>query len=458
MKKKRLRFDELSVYIEQEYRRLATKGIYEVDIKNKIILDAFPLDSKYPVNYEDCIFLKIFTSLNYTHKKKVSFKHCYFLEGILLDGSIASEEIYFINCKIYKDFFAVAQEIKKISILSSNIHKLIISDANIDIIGIGGMRESYIKEISIISSCIKRFHVMNSKVEKISISSLAEKTEIFNCQINSILFHDVRNISNVRLTTCQALTIKGKNSHFGIKNSNLGKAEFFQVDFSSFDEVNIIDSILFECLFINATWSNNIKSFYSDQMDNYKKDRILSKNLLKKIKSKLFKSKIYYRETKEQLKNKREVYKQIKFALSKQGDFVNEQMFHGLEMDTYYKILSWKKYRNISTKFILKLSSLTSNYGQSLLRPMLTLVIVNILLFSWFNYFDGSYFVPLSEIKYSDINNTILQFIQYFLQHLNPLHKIDASSRLGMFIDILNKIVMAYVIYNIIRATRRFIK
>ncbi len=116
----------------------------------------------------------------------------------------------------------------------------------------------------------------------------------------------------------QSIKCNGKTSHFILNESNLGKAEFFQVDFSSFDEVNIINIILIESLFVNTTWGNNINSFAGDQMEHYKKDRIFSKNLFKKLKLKIYKSKVYYNETKEHLKNKREVYKQIKYTLPSQ--------------------------------------------------------------------------------------------------------------------------------------------
>src|ERR1035437_9501359 len=72
-----------------------------------------------------------------------------------------------------------------------------------------------------------------------------------------------------------SLMAYNENSFFTIDKSNLGKAEFIQFDFSSFTEVNILNSFLGDCIFVNTTWSTttNINAFKGKEMDGYLTDR-----------------------------------------------------------------------------------------------------------------------------------------------------------------------------------------
>jgi hypothetical protein len=44
--------------------------------------------------------------------------------------------------------------------------------------------------------------------------------------------------------------------------------------------------------------------------------------------------------TKQTLIDRRETYRQLKYSLYKQADYIGEQYFHGLEMNTYFEVLS----------------------------------------------------------------------------------------------------------------------
>lgn len=456
MKKERIVYNDLLSFInsQAENRDEALK-IYGIEIKNKIVLDTCLYSSEIPLNFEDCIFVDRFTFYENNLEIDFSFKHCYFLKGLHIIDIRKSKRILLTDCKV-KGNFIISGNIDHIATYSTYIESLILSKSIVNKIEIGGKHQSSIKAISILDdNSIGKIQIANSKIEKINFSYLADDTELFNCNINSIGFHKVRNSGNLKLLNCKALFLKHKASHFISTESNLGKAEFFQFDFSSFNEVNILNSVLNDCLFVNTTWANNIKSFSGDQMDNYLKDRIAYNKPLRIIASKFSKlpTKVFYKETKQQLKDKREVYKQIKYALSKQGDLVNEQMFHAMEMDTYNRILE-NRPKNFSTKFILCLSHISSNYGQSLLRPILFLLIVNGIFFSLLNFTNNLRFIPLSNITFENSIDIMSKFIWY----LNPFHKSDELSGIPLIIDVFIRIVSSYSIYNIIRATRRFIK
>lgn len=414
-----------------------------IDISNKTISGSLSINLNFPFNFENCIFQNNFSFFGNKISEDINFRRCDFTRDISFIDFTALKRITFLDCNIQGQF-VISAEINKLLCYSTPINDLIINSSTISEIELGGKELSRLNSVSILNANkISKIQFANLEIRKINFSVLANETEIFNCSLNSICLNKVRNSGNLKLLNCKSLSISNKMSHFIITESNLGKAEFFQFDFSSFDEVNIINSVLNECLFVNTTWANNIKTYAGDQMDLYLKDRISIRQG----------KKIDNTETIHQLKNKREVYKQIKYALSKQGDYVNEQLFHTLEMNTYNKILPWT-YNNISTKTILYLSSVTSLYGQSLLRPVIFLVLINSILISLINFDNNLHFIPIEQISFKDILKPTSQLFWYS----NPFHKAEEFKGIQIILDTLIRIVSSYSIYNIIRATRRFIK
>ena len=446
--------DRLLALIEVEAKNKTRESLkYGITIKDKIIIDSSSHYSSLAIHFENCKFLDKFTMHGNELDDNINFRNCHFSKGLLLIDVKKAKRILISDCRI-DDNFIIMGNFDQIITYTTTINKMIVGDGtSINKLEIGGMARSNIKYATILgNNAIKKIQIANCNVEQISFSNLANDTEIFNCSLNSILFNRIRNNGNLKLLNCKAMSVEKKSSHFISNESNLGKAEFFQFNFASFDEVNIINSVLNECLFVNSTWADNIKAFAGDQMDNYIMDREIS-NAWRLVVSKTQRTKVPYKESQLQLRDKKEVYKQIKYALSKQGDSVNEQMFHILEMNTHNRILNWRP-ANFSTKIILNLSSISSNFGQSLSRPIIFLLIVNGLLFSLLNYSNGLRFVAFSEVSSQNAIETISQFIWY----LNPFHNNNDLRGIPLIVDIFIRIVSSYSIYNIIRATRRFIK
>lgn len=449
MRKVRIKNDELLNLIGQtiQDRTIASKE-YPIKIKEKIILDEFDYSLETAIAFEDCIFTKRFTFYECKLAFGFSFERCYFFEGLTILNTEASKMLILMDCKVINNISIVDCNLHHFTSYSTTIDHLFISGSTITTIEIGGKDQSKVKELSILhNNILSKLQIANCRIERLSLSRLAEDTEVFNCTINSVILQKVRNKGDLKFQNCKAYPLKNMKSHFIANESNLGKAEFFQFDFSSFNEVNLVNSLLIDCLFVNTTWSDNINCFSGDQMDNYLNDRVTYKPFGK------LSSKVFYRETKQQLRDKREVYRQIKYALGKQGDIVNEQMFHAMEMNTYNRILNPNS-KNFATKIILWLSYISSNYGQSLTRPLLFLIVVNSILFSLLNFSNGLSFIPFSKITIADTLNTVANFFWY----LNPFHKSEELKGLPLIIDIFIRIVSSYSIYNIIRATRRFIK
>lgn len=123
-------------------------------------------------------------------------------------------------------------------------------------------------------------------------------------------------------------------------------------------------------------------------------------------------------------------------------------------MNSYYNELNWS-IKHFPTKIILLLSKVTSNYGQSLLRPLLTITLFNGLLFYWLYTLNATTFNGYNLSKIENYSNTIAEFIKTS----NPLHKNNPElNGMPFLIDTLIRIISSYSIYNLIRATRRFVK
>ncbi|RPD39116.1 hypothetical protein [Chitinophaga barathri] len=269
-------------------------------------------------------------------------------------------------------------------------------------------------------------------IEDVNISGIARGMSLFmyNIEIGQLAIKLFVNENRFKLSNIKPQNGKG---NVLLSHSQLGKAELSSINFKKFNVVIIDEVNLVDCTFNNVLWSNNVfgSSAHLSHLGVKDVDDVF--NL-----------------------RSRETFRQLKYAMSKQGDIINEQKFHSLEMGMYYKTLSWKK--DFWTKMVILLSHLTSDFGQSLWRPLLFIflfhtVLFLLLLFS--NIFQGFEF-SVKEFSSSAFG----EGFNYYLYLINPIRPFDKDLFHGgwIAIDILMRISASYMIYNIVRATRRFIR
>ena len=171
----------------------------------------------------------------------------------------------------------------------------------------------------------------------------------------------------------------------------MGAAEFFYVDFDAYSEVNFRSSFLSNCIFIGCKIENQIHSKVGSKVSKGKIGvvQLEIENAEQSLKSftdekflEIFNFKkeeqnIKLSEYKEQLKTlenadtlqqieyRRENYKQLKYSFYKTGDRISEKLFHGREMEEFMK-----KDIPFSDKLIIKFSKCSSNFGQSVSKPI----------------------------------------------------------------------------------------
>lgn len=218
---------------------------------------------------------------------------------------------------------------------------------------------------------------------------------------------------------------------------------FNNILFSSFKFVSIYDSVIVDAVFISCKWADNIRSLNVFEVNNYK-------NTAEK--------------QHEELVALSDVYRQLKIAMSKQNSKIEENYFYSREMNYYNKTLKCDNLlkKEFGDKIILTLSSSISDYGQNFLKPVYILFIGH---FVWF--FIAISLGAFEEIglSYSNILDcsaeqsiAIKDSFELFFVYINPFRSFDTTfSGYLIVLDYIMRIWSSYLIYVIIRASRRFI-
>gem|GEM_PF-1480351 len=230
-----------------------------------------------------------------------------------------------------------------------------------------------------------------------------------------------------------------------IHQSNLSKAEFYNINYGKHALVDIVESFIAEVNFIKVNWPKSLKK--------------ASK-------------KLRY----EDMLDRTMLYMQLKSAYNKQGDTILEHDFHALEMYTRLCLARKALFASIEENahptrtgnsksrlmifqdwVVLSLSHISSKFGMDWIRPLLFALVVNIPLFTWMVAMGS-----VKNIVYDPSIKGIIASFNYFpeyLYYLYPLRKIEYDSvNISVMADLLMRSVTGYCIYNFVRATRRFVK
>lgn len=256
--------------------------------------------------------------------------------------------------------------------------------------------------------------------------------------------------------------LKRQNA-FYVDNSNLGKAQLYQVNFERFQPVLFHNTILSDISTSLVEW------FSTGQVDEGKNGN--SFKMLKEARKSKDKNRISCAcmSLTATLKAHRELYRQLKFVSQKQGDSPQALEFQQLEMNYYRKIVNLESPRNWS-EYLILLSSLSNNFGQSWVKAFGLL-----LLFSFLSYIplgwltsdalDYTHWAASSADFVFNLKVVFWDNLKAYLVLLNPAHRIkdineniDKYSSWVYFWDLLSRIILAYFIFQVVSAFRKFNK
>ncbi len=435
------------------------KTIFQFDVFIKGVLDV-------GIEFEDCYFTASLGFYNATLHHEIRLNRC-FIDDDLLVTSLDNE--------FKKNFDIINVTVQHKVIISGGTfqvcHWSFKSEPEVYIHGgafkelvIGYWGGASISTLTLELGDVKGLiRVVDKKtsIDKLSLMrhALEANVTLQDFSVNYLSIYNYRNEKGLRISNI--VPMKGdKPSEFAITEAYLGKAEFYSIDFNLFDIFKIVDAHLVECSFVNIKWATIIlalkgRSIYQTEdekalpekiqrLESRQYVNIAEKNQLERD----IQVVIYYEK-------KREVLRQLKYALSKQGDVINEQRFHSLEMNAHKRTL--KDDKDFWTKWIIQFSYIFSDFGQSISRPIIGLLSIHFCLF--FILVVSGVLAPLhfsiSHPTFSGFNEGVYQFFRL----INPLRKADDTFKgVLILIDLAMRIWSSYMIYNIARASRRFIK
>lgn len=472
----------------EEYYKIHNGDIRHVQFKN-IILDEllvlYNTEYNHAIVFKECVFEKSIEFGDSTFNYHVSFQNCVFnnditfyeptFNGLRISNCIVHNSVSIEGGTFNNDFnISVHGENGDPSVFlhSGYFNKLSISSGlndtqleQIDIMTINVTGKIFINGSEQLDGKLTGKKSYKTRVKKLYIRNLSENLILYfeNIHVNKVSIASFTNSVKFKMHNIHLYPIDGEISEFTIQNSNLGNAELSTIDLSKFDVVNIRDSYISDTNFVNTIWHDNITSYDQNgsviirEIDNYEE---------------------YY------FKN-RDVYRQLKYASNKYGDTVSAFEFLAKEMEAYRKQLfqfdvkfefqrkfllpkNWSKiitlnkgwWNNKSERLNLWLSMSSNYYGNNWLKATGLTLLINLILFTFYCSSRSIYPNPFGLENWRRFGAVL----PYYFEFLNPLHKPDFFSHIksgepnsgALLIDYLSRIVIAYLVYQLITAFRKF--
>lgn len=241
---------------------------------------------------------------------------------------------------------------------------------------------------------------------------------------------------------------KGNPLELRIQNSNLGNTEFYDFDFTIYPAIRIIDSRL-DNIFVNG-----VEWFEPDQLQIDE-----SENDPRKI-----------------LSQRREIYRQLKLAAEKQSDRIISLKFKAKEIEIHNELLGKENY--FSKKWFKQIGDMvaiylgaSNNHGQNWVLPLGLVILITTVPFYPLIFMAADPEISLwcLECDFISLKTFREKFWNYGsswpslfnparrLNDLFPKVEIENSFALG-FWDGLHRIILAFFIFQIVSAFRKFVK
>jgi len=401
------------------------KILADKETKEYIEKSPFRLDYlKKDIYFENCDFHD-FTLNKITFDNKVIFNNCKFFNNINFTHIIFNKELGIYDCTFF--------------------------DVNLNINSQTTFNEGF--------RICKNKGKLNFELTLVYFSEgifsvfVNDDLELFNLEMNSCIIYDKSYLELIGNTFNKLVLndIKEYSSDFLIQHSTV-KEKF----------------VLNDCLFSNTRFYNlNLINCFIDAsgvtLDNLLINDIKWGNLDNKFKDK-------YHNNKS--KSNRSLFKELKNSYEKRGDIIEANKFYALEMKEREKELERdkKEDKNIFEWLVFKIHGLSSNHSQDWTLALYWILIIGAT-FSFINNCSGfwSLFITVifSMIIFfcNNFNKWIKLLLFYGLYILKTgdilLHDVvkvinpfEKSSGIGL-IEFLSKIIIAYLIYQLIVSIRQ---
>lgn len=253
-------------------------------------------------------------------------------------------------------------------------------------------------------------------------------------------------INNSKLQFFNIAAIRDRKTLLNIDESNIGETEFYNANLKSFEIVSIKSSILYKVIAINVIW------FGKQQLNP-------SKSIVKEILEK-------------EWKNNREIFRQLKYAMENQGNRINSLDFKSYEMYAFREEMKqhYPKTKKWGNRFILWVSQ-SNDFGLDFGKPLRLIFFTAIICYCFIvvGVSDKLSFALGNGCE--DITLTFSEFRHYLkglFKMINPLYDLNSafnidpkikvvSSWVGL-IDMCYRIILSYLLFQMVSAFRKFVK
>lgn len=436
-----------NLFIEQLNK---TKKVEYCEVANPIKLVRVKVSH---VEIQNVIFEREVELLdNQSNSVSFVFKNCTFIKPLKIENSTFSNA-EFLECTFHNVFtirscvcailnvikptFKMAAKIddiksdyfsiqslgdNNISIINSQFNEFSISSfSGNGEIYIGHKPKSNLSNVSMISDldiyCADNFSgsiiIEQIDIEKFSVrgSNIGAKLILRSCTVCQVFINSLVNRGYFLATNIKVL----KNSALYVLDSNLGKLEVFNLNFRQFDIVNIKDSQIEDIVSSNIIWCEKIVTKYNSS-------------------------------------DLRENYRQLKNIMIKSNNKPEEIKFWGLEMNAYYKLLRASS-GNWDDKFILWTNYWSNKHGLSWSRALTWVALFNLIFYSAIK-------ICIGETTFNW--DFLVRDIVNYLEFISPIHKyrdiFAATTDGALLFDVIGRLFSAYLIFQLLKAFRRFVK
>ena len=442
---------ERTKILQPDFISNLTKGVY-VDYINNVFEFTITLQGSIQSNYnqkfsfKNCAFKRI-EFYNVTFGSSIYFHDCEIEEDFIINNCVFNEDlrIHYVSSKWIKfwsnDFLSGIEilDFKKVDNLTLQIKKALgkvqVSQWHVNAIKAQDIQITF-EQIKDCQIQLTKF-VSKKVVIQFSHQFLGEPVAISDCKVDELSIYFLKNkaYNSARISRIESAKItflslhndgwmtlsdikngaEKKDSLFTVQDSYLGNAELYHVNLDSFARVQIYNCHIQNIIPVNVKWNFNTEAYEGINRE-----------------------------------YQRELFRQLKNVCSRNMDKVNQLQFESMEMHFYSKQLTFKN--NFQDWFILKSNQISNNHGSNWLRPIGWL-----LLFSFILY---TIIICISKCSGNfDVGN--------FLAFIFPLHNIsellcsNPSNILHpdgvRFVDVLQKLISSYFIFQFLRSFRKYV-